>query len=94
MLDMTRQSEFLKRPDIFLCYEIFLGVQKHTFSHIPTVRNQKKKMSRTRGETKESVEEEEEEVVVDDGDNEIPDDEGESDAARDVKNQNEEDNFV
>ena len=34
-------------------------------------------MSRTRGETKESVEEEEEEVVVDDGDNEIPDDEGE-----------------
>ena len=40
------------------------------------------------------MEEEEEEVVVDDGDNEIPDDEGESDAARDVKNQNEEDNFV
>ena len=35
-------------------------------------------MSRTRGKTKESVEEEEEEVVVDDGDNEIPDDEGES----------------
>ena len=51
-------------------------------------------MSRTRGKTKGSVEEEEEEVVVDDGDNEIPDDEGESDAARDVKNQNEEDNFV
>ena len=65
MSEMTRESEFIKRSDILVCYEIPLGLDKTTFWVIPTVCNQKRKMSRTRGQTKRKESVEEEEIVVD-----------------------------